>query len=49
MVHRNAVFIREEAILARNTHLHTFSTLNFTPFKSVNFPEHKAKYTAGGC
>ena len=26
MVHGNAVFTREEAKLARNTHLYTFST-----------------------
>ncbi len=26
MVHENTVFIREEAKLARNTHLYTFST-----------------------
>ncbi len=26
MIHGNAVFIREEAKLARNTHLYTFST-----------------------
>ncbi len=38
MVHGNAVFIREEAKLARNTRLYTFSTRNFTPFNSVNFP-----------
>ncbi len=38
MVHGNAVFIREEAKLARNTHLYTFSTRNFTSFNSVNFP-----------
>ncbi len=30
MVHGNAVFIREEAKLARNTHWYTFSTRNFT-------------------
>ena len=47
MVHGNAVFIREEAKLARNTHLYTFSTRNFTSFNSVNFPEHKSNYTAG--
>ncbi len=38
MVHGNAVFIREKAKLARNTHLYTFSTRNFTSFNSVNFP-----------
>ncbi len=38
MVHGNAVFIREEAKLARNTHLYTFSMRNFTSFNSVNFP-----------
>ena len=38
MAHVNAVFIREEAKLARNTHLYTFSTRNFTSFNSVNFP-----------
>ncbi len=38
MVHGSAVFIREEAKLARNTHLYTFSTRNFTSFNSVNFP-----------
>ncbi len=38
MVRGNAVFIREEAKLARNTHLYTFSTRNFTSFNSVNFP-----------
>ncbi len=38
MVHENAVFIREEAKLARTTHLYTFSTRNFTSFNSVNFP-----------
>ncbi len=38
MIHGNAVFIREEAKLARNTHLYTFSTRNFTSFNSVNFP-----------
>ena len=43
-VHRNAVFIREEAKLARNTHQYTLSTRNFTSF---NFPEHKSNYTAG--
>ncbi len=35
MVHGNAVFIREEAKLARNTHLYTFSIRNFTSFNSV--------------
>ncbi len=35
MVHGNAVFIREEAKLARNTHLYTFSMRNFTSFNSV--------------
>ncbi len=38
MVHGNAVFIREEAKVARNTHRYTFSTQNFTSFNSVNFP-----------
>ncbi len=38
MVHGNAVFIKEEAKLARNTHLYTFSTRNLTSFNSVNFP-----------
>ncbi len=38
MVHGNAVFIREEAKLARNTYLYTFSTRNFTSFNSINFP-----------
>ncbi len=33
MVHGNAVFIREEAKLARNTHPYTFSTRNFTSFE----------------
>ncbi len=55
MVHGNAVFIREEAKLARNTHWYTFSMLNFTTFNIVNFPsfnsvnfaEHKANYIAG--
>ncbi len=37
MVHGNAVFIREEAKLARSTHLYTFSKRNFTSFNSVNF------------
>ena len=45
MVHGNAVFIREVK-LARNTHLYTFSKRSFTYFNSVNFPEHKANYTA---
>ena len=45
MVHGNVVFIREEAKLARNTHLYTFSKRNFTSFNFVNFPEHKANYT----
>ena len=49
MVHGNAVFIREEAKLARNTHRYAFSTQNFTSFNSVNFPEHKANYTITGC
>ncbi len=44
MVPGNAVFIRKEAKLARNTHLYTFSMRNFT-FNSVNFPEHKANTT----
>ncbi len=39
MVHGNAVFIREESKLARNTHRYTFSTRNFTSFNSLNFPE----------
>ncbi len=39
MVPGNAVFIRKEAKLDRNTHLYTFSMRNFT-FNSVNFPEH---------
>ncbi len=38
MVHGNAVFIREEAKLARNTHLYIFSMRNLTSFNSVNFP-----------
>ncbi len=38
MVYGNAVFIREEAKLARTTHLYTFLTRNFTSFNSVNFP-----------
>ncbi len=38
MVHGNTVFIREEAKLARNTHLYAFSTRSFTSFNSVNFP-----------
>ncbi len=38
MVHGNAVFIREEVKLARNTHRYTFSTQNFTSFNSANFP-----------
>ncbi len=47
MVRGNAVFIREEAKLARNTHWYTFSMLNFPSFNSVNFAEHKANYIAG--
>ena len=47
IVHGNAVFIREEAKLARNTHPYTFSTGNSISFNSVNFPEHNANYTAG--
>ncbi len=48
MVHGNTIFIREEAQLARNTHLvYAFSTQNFTSFNSINFPEHKSNYTAG--
>ena len=47
MVHGTAVFIREGAKLARNTHQYTFSTRNLTSFNSVNFPEQKANYTAG--
>ncbi len=43
MVHGNAVFIREEAKLARNTHRYAFSMPNFN---SVNFPEHKLNHTA---
>ncbi len=46
MIHGNAVFIREEAKLARNTHCYAFSARNFTSFNSVNFPEHKSNYTA---
>ncbi len=46
MVHGNAVFIREEAKLARNTHQYTFSMRNFYSFNSVNFPEYKMNYTA---
>ena len=46
MVHGNAVFIREEAKLARNTHWYAFSMPNFTSFNSVNLPEHKSNYTA---
>ncbi len=49
MVHGNAVFIREEAKLARNTHRSAFSTRNFTSFNSVNFPEHKSNYCTAGC
>ncbi len=45
MIHGNAVFIREEAKLAGNTHRYTFSMRNFTSF-NFNFPEHKANYTA---
>ncbi len=37
MVHGIAVSIREEAKIARNTHLYTFSTRNFTSFNSINF------------
>ncbi len=47
MVHGNAVLIREEAKLAGNTHLYTFSMRKFISFNSVNFPEHKANYTPG--
>ncbi len=47
MVHGNAVFIRKEAKLARNTHRYAFSAQNFTSFNSGNFPEHKSNYTAG--
>ncbi len=47
MVYGNAVFIREEAKLARNTHRYAFSTRNFTSFNSINFPELKSNYTAG--
>ena len=46
IVHGNAVFIKEEVKLARNTHCCIFSTRNFTPFNSVNFPEHKVNYNA---
>ena len=46
-VHANAVFIREEAKLARSTHRYAFSTWNFTSFNSINFPEYKSNYTAG--
>ncbi len=46
MVHGNALFIREEAKLARNTLRHTFSTRNFTSLNSINFPEHIANYIA---
>jgi len=46
-VHGNAVFIRE-AKLARNTHCYKFSTrTSLHSNQSVNFPEHKANYTAG--
>ncbi len=46
MVHRNTVFIREEAKLARNTsHFQRETSLPSTP--SVNFPEYKANYTTG--
>ncbi len=38
--YEHTVFIREEAKQARNTHRYTFSTRNFTPFNSVNFPEY---------
>ena len=47
MVHRNVVFIREEAKQVRNTHQYTFSTRNFTSFNFVNFAEHKTNYIAG--
>ncbi len=47
MVHGNAVFIREEVKLARNTHRYAFSMQNFNSFNSVNFPEHKSNYTNG--
>ncbi len=47
MVHGNAVFIREEAKQARNTHWYTFSKRNFTSLNFVNFSEHKANYTTG--
>ncbi len=43
MVHGNAVFIREEAKLARNTHRYAFSTRDFTSCNSINFPEHARK------
>ncbi len=46
MVHGNAVFIREEAKQARDTHRYTLLTWNFTSLNSVNLPEHKANYTA---
>ncbi len=46
-VHGNAVFMREEAKIARNIHLYAFSKRNFTSYNSINFPEHKANYTAG--
>ncbi len=47
MVLGNAVFVREETKLARNTNRYAFSTRNFTSFNSANFPEHKSNYTAG--
>ncbi len=35
MVHRNTVFIREDAKLARNTHRYTYSTWNLTSLNLV--------------
>ncbi len=42
MVHGHAVFIREEAKLATNTHLYSNMKLHF-----FQLPEHKPNYTAG--
>ncbi len=47
MVHGNAIFIREKAKQARNSHRYTFSTRSFTSLNSFNFPEDKAKYKMG--
>ncbi len=47
MAHGNAVFITEEAKLARNTYRYTSSMQNFTSLNSINLPEHKANYTVG--